>query len=282
VAPYELAKHALAGPSRSGPIVHVSVPLMAFFYPADRGREYVEEEELDARGKSKGDIRHTYGFGTLYIMRGSSVIKKYPARGGPKETFVGADGHTHSPIPPRTYVLGAASHYTTSSWPNSSIPWGAKIRRADDGEIQYDHGSGWQYATGAPSAPMTLACRNLFHRRYHKAPTPFQEVQLNELAKKYFDVDPDNPTGNLVSVWQRNDFGEWAFAILRDGTATGFFIHTTPEDETSPSNQKTNLSFSHGCIHMVPADRNEAKKEGYLKKGVRLTVHGFDAVGPPI
>jgi hypothetical protein len=68
---------------------------------------------------------------------------------------------------------------------------------------------------------------------------------------------------------------------LREGTVTGFFIHTTPEDETAPSGQKIQLSFSHGCIHMVPADRNEAKKQGYLKKGIHLTVLGYDAVGPP-
>lgn len=129
---------------------------------------------------------------------------------------------------------------------------------------------------------MTRACLSLFRRRHQKAPTPSQEAQLNELAKRYFDVDPDEPKGNLVSVWQRNDFGEWAFAILRDGAATGFFIHTTPEDETAPSGQKINLSFSHGCIHMVPSDRNEAKREGYLKEGIHLTVLDFDAGGPPL
>jgi len=278
---YKLASQAISGPARTGPIVHVAAPLKVFFYPADRGREYLLEKEFDENGGSKGDHRHTYGFGTLYVVKGNSVIKKYQARGGPKEKFIGDDGHVHSPIPPGTYVLGSAIHYTTKNWPNSSIPWGAQIRRSVDGEIQFNDASGWKYATGNPEAPMTRACRRLFKRKYRREPTPSQETQINEIAKRYFNEDPDAAKGNLVSVWQRNDFGEWAFAILRDGARTGYFIHTTPADEITPAGQKIKLDSSHGCVHMIPADRNEAKKEGYFKKGVPIIVLGFDSMGPP-
>jgi len=42
-----------------------------------------------------------------------------------------------------------------------------------------------------------------------------------------------------------------------------------------------NRSPSHGCIHMLPTDRNEAKNKGYFKAGVTLKVFGLDDKGPP-
>ncbi len=279
---FRLASNAIPGPARSGAIVHVTAATKLFFYPADSGIEYKSEKELDAKGRSKGKIRHTYGFGTIYVMRGGSILADYPTRGGPKETFIGQDKHTHSPIPPRTYVLGKAVQYTTRNWPNSSIPWGASIRRASNGEIEFNPGSGWQHATGSATAPMTEACRRLFVRMNGKQPNRTDSIRLNEEARTYFDVDQDDPTGTLVDIWQRNDFGAWAFSLQRDGTKTGFFIHTTPEDEIATLNGLTvNLSASHGCIHMRPADRNEAKDKGYFKAGATLRVFGFDDKGPP-
>ena len=276
---FRLASKAIPGPARSGPIVHVSVATKLYFYPADAGTEHIKEWELD---KSKGKILHTYGFGTIYVMQGGSILADYPARGGPKETFIGEDRHTHSAIPPRAYVLGKAVQYTTRNWPNSSIPWGARIRRASNGEIEFDSGSGWQYATGSATAPMTEACHRLFVREERRPPNPDESIRLDEKARKYFDVKPRKPTGTLVDVWQRNDFGEWAFSLQRDGTKTGFFIHTTPDDEIATSNGQTvDLSESHGCIHMRPADRNEAKDKGYFKAGATLRVFGFDDKGPP-
>jgi hypothetical protein len=260
-------------------MVHVEAATKLYFYPADSGTQYIKEWELDT---SKGKIRHTYGFGTIYVMQGGSILADYPARGGPKETFIGRDRHTHSAIPPRTYVLGKAVQYTTRNWPNSSIPWGAKIQRAANGEIQFDLGSGWKYATGSPTAPMTEACRRLFVRMNRKQPNSAEAATLNEEAKEYFDVDPDHPTETLVDVWHRNDFGAWAVSLQRDGVKTGFFIHTTPEDEITTLNKGTvNLSPSHGCIHMRPADRNEAKEKRYFKAGATLKVFGFDGKGPP-
>jgi len=271
---HRLAPGRLPGPTRAGPVVHVSARTEVYFYPSQDGVERVQAAEMNGR---KVDVRwHTYGFGRIYVTRAKSVVAAYEARGGPKETFADVEGHIRSPIPPGDYVLGAAEHYTTSNWYMSSIPWGARIKRARGGEIEYDDGSGWKRATGSPDAPMTSAIRKFLARSGRV--TPAVEARLDQLARAQFDINPDSPTGTLVSVWQRNDFGEWAFALLRGGKRTGFYIHTTPEDELDATHK---LDSSHGCIHMRPVDRNEAKSKSYFARGTVLHVAAFDAKGPP-
>ncbi len=273
---YNLATAPLPGPARSGPVVHVTVRTEVYFYPSEDGVEHKEESEI--HGGKKVSRQHTYGFGKIYVVRGKTVVATYLARGGPKEKFNGADRHTHSPIPPGDYPLSAAIQYTTPNWPNSSIPWGARIRTASNREVEYNPGTGWELATGSPKAPMNAAVGNLLTRMRGYPPTKAEAEQLNVVARQYFDVDQDQPTGTLVTVWQRNDFGEWAFALLQNGRKSGFFIHTTPDDELDSTRA---LEPSHGCIHMRPIDRNEAKKEGYLGRGIILHVAAFGAKGPP-
>ena len=101
---------------------------------------------------------------------------------------------------------------------------------------------------------------------------------MNGWAQQMFNVNPHQRGGPLVKVWQRNDFGQWAFALLQNGNRTGFFIHTTPADELDPTRA---LEPSHGCIHMRPVDRNGAKEKGYFRRGVILHVAAFGAKGPP-
>lgn len=271
---FKLASSPLPGPARSGPMVHVAVVPKVYFYPSVDGVEY--KNELEADGQKH---LHTYGFGKLYVVRFNTIVAEYEARGGPKETFKGDDGHIHSPIPPGNYVLSAAIQYTTPNWPNSCIPWGAQIRKAPNDEIQYDSGSGWQYATGSPKAKMNEALRNYWARL---GKPPLSESELNKNAREQFDINPDDPRKTLVAVWQRNDFGQWAFALLKDGKKTGFFIHTTPDDELTPNGTPIQLGSSHGCIHMRPVDRNEAKEKKYLDRGVTLHVTAFNAKGRPV
>lgn len=259
-------------------MVHVAVKTKLYFYPSARGVEYKEEPEF---GKKKW-VQHTYGFGMIYVVRAGTIVAEYEARGGPKEKFKGEDRHIHSSIPPGDYVLSAALKYTTPNWPNSCIPWGAKIRETSDHEIEYNPGSGWIHATGSPQATMNVAARNLLVRINERPLNADEEAALNDFAKLFFDVDPKHRTGTIVSVWQRNDFGEWAFSLQQGGKKSGFFIHTTPEDELTPKGTAVQLDYSHGCIHMRPVDRNEAKDKGYLQKGAILHVAAFDAKGPPV
>jgi hypothetical protein len=270
---FKLASSPLPGPARSGPIIHVAVVPKLYFYPSVDGVEY--KNELEADGDSHP---HTYGFGKLYVVRSNTIVAEYEARGGPKETFKGDDRHIHSPIPPGDYVLSATIRYTTPNWPDSCVPWGAQIREAPNGEVQYDSGAGWQYATGSPKAAMNVAFRSYWARMGNP---PLSESELNEEAKRQFAVNPKRPREGLVTVWQRNDFGQWAFALLKDGKKTGFFIHTTPRDELTPKGTPIQLGSSHGCIHMRPVDRNEAKEKKYLDRGVILHVTDFDTKGRP-
>jgi lipoprotein-anchoring transpeptidase ErfK/SrfK len=257
-------------------MVHVQVPIELFFYPSALGVEMLRDEMPGGTEDRPNWEFHTYGFGVLYVVSGKSILAAYQARGGPKETFRGADGHVKSPIPPGKYTLGKPEHHVTPNWSFSSIPWGAQIRQAKNGEIQFDDGSGWKFATGSDDAPMTRAVRH----ENAKTKPPLTRAKINQIAIENFDVNPDEPTKVIVSVWQRNDFGEWAFRL--NGGSPGFFIHTTPESELADDPNDVKLDPSHGCIHMRPVDRKDAMDLGYLRKGVVIHVMAFDAKGAPV
>src|SRR5262249_15474037 len=95
------------------------------------------------------------GVGKLYVHVKGGLVAKFDARGGPPFTFKDSD-HTADPTPAGTFTLGAAHRHTTSSWTNSQIPWGAKIRRVGTGaarhfEYQEPGDTEWIPATGPKS-----------------------------------------------------------------------------------------------------------------------------------
>jgi lipoprotein-anchoring transpeptidase ErfK/SrfK len=105
---------------------------------------------------------------------------------------------------------------------------------------------------------------------------------IRKKARAAFDIAPDEPTGQLVKVWERNDFGKWAFNVRRGGRRTPYYIHTTPEDEYATAHGLAfSLAQSHGCIHIRPADRDTMITEGYLAAGTRIEVKGYKETGPP-
>ena len=76
--------------------------------------------------------------GHIYVNDG---IESYDVAGGPatKRPISDLGGHTAERTPPGTYVLDKPEHHTTTSWPNSVVPWGAKIREVDE-VVQFEFG----------------------------------------------------------------------------------------------------------------------------------------------
>jgi len=267
MASWRLSPKPLPGPDHGGhPIVHIQpIPRLVFF-PADRIRK---QPTSDSRG---------FWLGTIYVVAAGQTVAHFTACGGPEKVDDSADrGHTIGRTPAGRYALGPRHHHVTPNWPNSSIPWGASIRRAANGEVEFDDGSGWKPATG-DRAPMNTA---LIRSKTLLRQVP-NMAEIRVKARNAFDINPDNPTGQLVTVWERNDFGIWAFNLRRGGKGTPYYVHTTPEDEIATAGgREFSLDQSHGCIHIRPKDRDTMMRKGYLTAGIVIEVNGYDAKGPP-
>jgi hypothetical protein len=263
---WKLSKAPLPGASHGKhPIVHVQARPRLVFFPGDK---ISREPQVD---EPKG-----FWLGTIYVVVGKQAVVHFTACGGPRQGSPDR-GHTAGPTPAGQYTLGPRHHHVTKNWPNSCIPWGATIRRAENEEVEFDDGSGWKPATG-DGAPMNKALR----RSRILSGETVNATSIRLEAREAFDINPDNPTGRLVSVWERNDFGKWAFNLRRQGQGTPYYIHTTPEDEYATAhNHAFSLAQSHGCIHIRPNDRDRMMGEGYLAAGIRLDVRGYAEQGPP-
>jgi hypothetical protein len=243
--------------------------------------------------------------GAIYVRVRGDVVKRYDACAGPPPGFGHLDrgGHSAEPTGAGHYVLARGVHYTTQSWPTSTIPWGAQVRARADGEIEFsaDGGATWRPATGADGVFTTAwvafeergraaqaAADNAAHagdpawQTQTATPLTSDEIaNLNQSARGFFTDD----NGNVAAVYLRNDFGVWAWNLqLRTGSGperTGMFVHTTPDNEAAAAaGQPVVLENSHGCVHIRPADRDEMMSLGYLAGGVSFVVKPYGVTGP--
>jgi hypothetical protein len=92
-----------------------------------------------------------------------------------------------------------------------------------------------------------------------------------------------NRSGALFSTtWELNDFGRWGWNLLHHGRRTPYFIHTTSDDEAfAKAGRAIDLVNSHGCVHVIPAERNRMISAGYLKQGMDFEVRPYSESGPP-
>jgi hypothetical protein len=190
-------------------------------------------------------------------VRGS-IVASYRARGGPPALLddLGDDGdHVAEPTAPGAYRLGAGRPHVTSNWPNSQIPWGAEIRKNEDGYQYRSPGrTSWSWAT-RPSA------------RELKAP----------LATEDFEDLPEVIRGGATYwMWNKNDFGPIAWRLV----PSDLYVHTTPAAEAEKTEAEegaeTILEVSHGCIHIDPRERDEMVERGYLRADIPFVVRRWD------
>jgi hypothetical protein len=212
--------------------------------------------------------------GTIYVIGGHGESMR--AAGGPPIGRNDRGGHTIEPTLPGHYVLGPRIHVVAPSWPMSVIPWGAALRINGDGEAEYKASSGkWHLATGPKGAVTQAQLRFLQKDKLKPNPALVADTVRNIL------IDPATKTLR-TTTWNKNDFGRWGWNLLRGGKGTPYFVHTTPEDEhASDEARAVFLANSHGCVHLVPGERDRLMSAGYLKQGVPFEVRPYSEAGPP-
>ena len=119
--------------------------------------------------------------------------------------------------------------------------------------------------------------------RQHTYPTPLDAADIAriEAGSRAFFYDD----GQLMTEYRKNDFGVWAWNLMTPGRRgperTAMYVHTTPADEgASSGGAEFELTQSHGCIHIRPADRDRMMDLGYLQAGVNLVVQPYGTRGP--
>jgi hypothetical protein len=165
------------------------------------------------------------------------------------------------------------------NWPFSSIPYGAKLSLGSDGLVHYFEHGAWKIANG-PNGTWSKATRNFNAKSGDPA-----VVTEHDLAD--FRVAAYTRKGDLRPHWIMNDFGEWAWNLMRNGVRTAYYVHTTPEDEyfsRAPLDDDVVIALlgqSHGCVHLLPRDRDEMMQRGYLKAGIQVLIMPYKRKGPP-
>jgi hypothetical protein len=249
--------------------------VLLVLYPGEAIKLFV------TNAKGKGIVlspKQVTTVGRLYVVGGRG--ESYEAVGGPPPGKEHADvgGHTAGSTPAGLFTLGPQEHHTTLRWPHSSIPFGAKLRLGADGFVEYLHHHEWKKANG-PHGVWTKALLD-FRRRDNK-PAVVDEKDLDSFHQAAYK------DGKLRPEWIKNDFGEWSWNLMRHGKRTPFYLHTTPLDEyfkRTPGDPDAVFSLvgqSHGCVHVLPRDRDEMIQRGYLKKGAQILVMPYERRGPP-
>ncbi|MGC1618068.1 MAG: hypothetical protein WA765_06215 [Candidatus Acidiferrum sp.] len=224
-------------------------------------------------------FKEVTALGRIYVMGGRG--ESYEAAGGPPpgKGHKDSGGHRAGYTPPGLYILGRQEHHTTMGWPNSSIPYGAPLRAGSDGYVEFlDHGH-WKKADG-PHGVWTEATKQFSQR--DGEPAVITEEDKSDFRKYAYRQD-----GSLRPTWIRNDFGEWSWNLMRLGKRTPYYVHTTPEDEAfyrAPVDRDVILALvgqSHGCVHLLPRDRDEMMQRGYLKQGIHIQIMHYKQKGPP-
>jgi|GEM_PF-2809167 len=222
----------------------------------------------------------TVTIGTIYAI--GAAGQSMSAAAGPPGMPVGGKlvpgqaGHTRESTPAGQYILGPQEHVTTRSWPGSVVPWSAPLRINSAGEVEFQAKSThWTLATG-PRGEVTWAY-SVYVKRNGASFTP---RQIQDAVREIF-IDPT--TRKLRwPTYRANDFGLWGWNLTKNGQRTGYFIHTTPDNENDSATATIqNLQNSHGCVHLVPQERDRLMKAGLLKEGMPFEVRPYTETGPP-
>lgn len=197
----------------------------------------------------------------LVILSDDKYTYRFEAWGGPSS--MGDDPYmAEEPTWPGVYIIHSMQTYHTPTWPLSKIKWGVKLRDMPHlNDIYYELPSKkWGSVTKDVGVDRKYII-NLYFQYYGKMKVP--------------------------SLWVFNDFGPLAIRWFKDSNnnktldkseiLSGQMFHTTPENEAQSTQEKPiELSYSHGCIHLKPADRDVLASLGAFKAKTTFVVHKYD------
>lgn len=204
---------------------------------------------------------HFYpGQNLLVVLKGSKVVAKYEAMGGPAS--IGSDPRmAEEPTWPGEYVIDKAHPYNTPTWLMSRIKWGTPLKdMPGKNDVWYQLRNGhWASVTKDFS------------------------ISRKELMDLYFNL---YGVRKVPDQWVFNDFGPVAIRWFKDlnnnkrlddnERLSGQMFHTTPVDEAQYARGlSVGLTPSHGCIHLKPADRDKLMSLKAFTPGTRFVVHEY-------
>jgi hypothetical protein len=256
---------------------HHHQPVHLVLYPFQSTRAFVVSRKGVRYDLTKIDEVTTLG--RIYVIGGRGESYEAACGPRPKHGFKDRGGHHAGHTPAGLYILGRQEHHTTMGWPNSSIPYGAALRAGTDGYLEFlDHGE-WKRADG-PHGVWTES------KKVFKQKSGLPGV-ITEDDKAEFRGYAYREDGSLRPTWIMNDFGKWSWNLMSNGKRTPYYVHTTPEDEAfsrAPVDRDTLIALfgqSHGCVHLLPRDRDEMMQRGYLKHGIHVRIMQYKQKGPP-
>lgn len=184
-------------------------------------------------------------------------------------------GMRPQPTTPGIYVISGWGPYRTDSWEFSRIPWGAELRLDSTGQHLIYKTESTSHPWCSVESIIPIATLEWVKRQFHNL----------------WDGNPryDSNGDGVPDVWVFNDFGPVAINYFRDKNRNrkrdagekmmGEMIHTTPENQAETDKGKpVPLSYSHGCIHVRPADVARLLKQNAFKVGELLVVHRPDEI----
>lgn len=217
----------------------------------------------------RGTKDTTIGGGLLVVLKDGKEIFRTEAWGGPSKKVSIKNSMDIEPTPAGKYVIGPIMKYHTPTWGYSKIRWGTAIK---DSELE----------KSLPDIEKKDVWYKLSNGKWASVlkDTGLTRKDLIERNMELYGIR------KLPKVWVFNDFGPIAIRYfvdlnnnkVRDKNEKfeGTMFHTTPENEAeTATGKKLSLLPSHGCIHLIPADRTKLISIGAFKEGTDLVIHPY-------
>lgn len=213
------------------------------------------------------------GGGLLVYIKDGKVVHKSEAWGGYSKTIKDTrGGPDFTPTPSGHFVLETPAAYRTSSWLMSQIKWGTLIK-----DVPAER--------NLPEHQKTDVWYQLKDRKNWGSIYKDYKIDRKKISDTYFAL---YGLKGIPKTWIFNAFGPLAIRYFKDlnnnkkldkksETLEGSMFHTTAENESELKLGKTiDMTNSHGCIHLNPADRAQLTGLNAFRGGMDLVIYPYD------
>jgi hypothetical protein len=220
----------------------------------------------------------------VYKIDGKEAAR-YEGWGGPRLTTA-SPNMNKGPTDPGHYVISVIAPYKTKTWPLSQIAWGTPLQDKGD-DVWYQASSKkWR----SVYKDFNITRDQIIELMQERLDVFRQEARAAGMSDA--DQTAKAPPVKVPDTWIFNDFGARAYRYTLDQNQDGQpdkdkhgnvllpqgdMIHTTPTNELeSGKGLPVYLVESHGCVHVMPKDRDAMERNQALKVGTRFIVHTYD------